>query len=39
VVVNPSARLRDITSTQIVQETLKAVAVPGGDMTKMVESV
>ena len=34
IVVNPSARLRDITSTLIVQETLKSVAVPGGDMTQ-----
>jgi MoxR-like ATPase len=34
VVINPSARLRDITSVQIVQETLRTVAVPGGDMTR-----
>lgn len=34
VMVNPAARLRDITSSQIVQETLKTVAVPGGDMSR-----
>lgn len=34
IMINPSARLRDITSTQIVQETLKAVAVPGGEMNQ-----
>lgn len=37
IMVNPSARLRDITATQIVLETLKSVAVPGGDMTKRAE--
>jgi MoxR-like ATPase len=36
IMINPSARLRDITSIQIVQETLKAVAVPGGDMSQRV---
>ncbi len=39
IVVNPSARLRDITSAQIVLETLKSVAVPGGDMTRKAESL
>jgi MoxR-like ATPase len=39
IVVNPSARLRDITSAQIVQETLKSVAVPGGDMSPRTEMV
>ena len=33
IMINPSARLRDITSDQIVQETVKAVSIPGGDMT------
>jgi MoxR-like ATPase len=37
ILVNPSARLRDITSSQIVQEILKTVTVPGGDMTKRAE--
>ncbi len=36
IMINPSARLRDITSIQIVQETLKAVSVPGGDMSPRV---
>ncbi len=38
IMINPSARLRDITAVQIVQETLKAVAVPGGDMTRRVDT-
>lgn len=33
IMINPSARLRDITSIQVIQETLHAVAVPGGDMS------
>jgi len=39
IMINPSARLRDITATQIVQETLKTVSVPGGDMTPVVARV
>jgi MoxR-like ATPase len=37
VMINPSARLRDISAAQIVQETLKTIAVPGGDMTPRYE--
>jgi len=39
IVVNPSARLRDITSVQIVLETLKSVTVPGGDMSRRAENL
>jgi MoxR-like ATPase len=38
IMVNPSARLRDITSIQIVQETVKAVSVPGGDMNRRTDT-
>lgn len=34
IVINPSARLREITSSQIVAETLRSVPVPGGDVTR-----
>jgi MoxR-like ATPase len=37
VMINPSARLRDITAIQIVQETVKTIAVPGGDMSRRTE--
>jgi MoxR-like ATPase len=37
VMINPSARLRDITAIQIVQETVKTIAVPGGDMSRRPE--
>ncbi len=33
-VVNPSARLREITAAQIVQESLRSLPVPGGDMSR-----
>ena len=36
IMINPSARLRDITPDQIVQETVRAVSVPGGDMGQKV---
>ncbi len=39
VMINPSARLRDITSGLIVQETLKSVAIPGGEMSRRAERV
>ena len=39
VMINPSARLRDITSGLIVQETLKSVAIPGGDMSPRAKKV
>lgn len=34
IVINPSARLREITSSQIVAETLRSIPVPGGDVTR-----
>jgi MoxR-like ATPase len=37
IVVNPSARLREITATLIVQETLRSLPVPGGDMSRRLE--
>ena len=37
IVINPSARLREITTTQIINETLKAVPVPGGDLSRRLE--
>lgn len=39
VMINPSARLRDITSGLIIQETLKSVGVPGGEMSRRAEKV
>lgn len=35
--VNPSARLREISSGQIVQETIRSLAVPGGDMSRRLD--
>jgi MoxR-like ATPase len=37
IVVNPSARLREITATLIVQETLRSMPVPGGDMNRRMD--
>lgn len=37
IVINPSARLREITTTQIIAETLKAVPVPGGDLSRRLD--
>lgn len=39
IVVNPSARLREISATQIVEETLRSLPVPGGDMSRRTEPV
>jgi len=33
-VVNPAARLRNLTSDQIVEEILSNLPVPGGDVTQ-----
>ena len=33
VILSPRARLRDLTSEQVVQEILDSLPVPGGDMT------
>jgi len=33
-VVNPSARLREISASQIVEETVRSLPVPGGDMSR-----
>ncbi len=38
-VVNPSARLREISAAQIVQESLRTLPVPGGDMSRRFEGV
>ncbi len=37
-VVNPSARLREISAAQIVQESLRTLPVPGGDMSRRFEA-
>jgi MoxR-like ATPase len=39
IVVNPSARLREISASQIVEETLRSLPVPGGDMSRRIEAV
>jgi MoxR-like ATPase len=39
IMVNPSARLREISAAQIIQETLRSLPVPGGDMTRRVGPV
>ena len=39
IVVNPSARLREISASQIIEETLRSLPVPGGDMNRRVEAV
>lgn len=39
IMVNPSARLREISAAQIVQESLRSLPVPGGDMSRRFESV
>ncbi len=39
IVVNPSARLREISAAQIVQESLRTLPVPGGDMSRRFEAV
>lgn len=39
IVVNPSARLREISAAQIVQETLRSLPVPGGDMSQRVKAL
>jgi MoxR-like ATPase len=38
IVVNPSARLREISASQIVGETLRSLPVPGGDMSRRIET-
>jgi MoxR-like ATPase len=38
-VINPSARLREISAAQIVQESLRSLPVPGGDMSRRFEAV
>jgi len=37
IVVNPSARLREISAAQIVDEMLRSLPVPGGDMSRRIE--
>ena len=39
IVINPSARLREISAAQIVQESLRSLPVPGGDMSRRFEAV
>jgi len=39
IVVNSSARLREISPSQIVEETLRSLPVPGGDMNRRIEVV
>ena len=39
ILVNSSARLREISPSQIVEETLRSLPVPGGDMNRRVEVV
>lgn len=38
VILGPGARLRDLNASQIVEEILNSVAVPGGDPTAMMET-
>ena len=39
ILVNPSARLREISASQIIEETLHSLPVPGGDMRRRIEAV